>query len=131
VTAPHANSSHFRRSARKKTFAELKLFDASPCNSAAVGIFAKTSPFCVNPFGGHMAAGDGITFLGARFFFFTTFFFFVAGFFVAFAVALAVALAVGLALGFGVEVAATAEVAERVSVEMRKSAINFFNLYSI
>jgi hypothetical protein len=56
--------------------------------------------------------------------------FFVA-FVVAFAVALAVALVVGLALGFGVEVAATAEVAERVSVEIRKSAINFFNLYSI
>jgi hypothetical protein len=38
---------------------------------------------------------------------------------------------VGLALGFGVEVAATAEVAERVRVEIRNSAINFFNLYSI
>lgn len=137
VTAPHAKSEQSFRSALKNALATLKLFDASPCNSAAVGIFANTSPFCVKPAGGQLAAGDGITFFGVRFFFFfTTFFFtgffFVTGFFVAFGEALAVALALAFTVGFGlgVDVAAMAEVVERIKKAINMLAIIFFNLCS-
>ena len=131
VTAPHAKSEQSFRSALKNALATLKLFDASPCNSAAVGIFANTSPFCVKPAGGQLAAGDGITFFGVRFFFFFTTFFF-TGFFVAFGEALAVALALAFTVGFGlgVDVAAMAEVVERVKKAINMLAIIFFNLRS-
>jgi hypothetical protein len=53
---------------------------------------------------------------------------FTVGFTVGFALAFTVDLVV--ALGLGVEVAATADVAERVIAEIRKNVINFFNLCS-
>ena len=65
------------------------------------------------------------------FFFFTTFFFFAAGFFVSLALGLVLAFTVGVALGLGEVVAATAEVIDKVRIEMRNVATNFFNLCSI
>ena len=111
-TAPHeyfsqiATPSTFCASWRVKTL----LLEAVPTNSFALGIFAKTSPFALNPAGGQIALGEGETETFLRGFFLTT------AFFVAFEVALAVAfgetvgLAVVLAVGVGValEVAALA-----------------------
>ena len=132
VIAPHANSSHLGRSARKKTFDGALLSDDSHCNCAAVGIFAKTSPFLENPDGGQALPKQTTACTGGSFFFFffTTFFFFTAGFLVA---GFFVSVAVVFALGFGVAVgeAAIAEVVERVRIEIKNTATNFFNPCSI
>ena len=109
-TAPHE---YFSQIATPSTFwancaVKILLFDAVPTSSFAFGIFAKTSPFALNPLGGHLGFGEGVIVTFLRGFFLTT------AFFVAFAVAfgetvgLAVAFAVVLAVGVGVafEVAA-------------------------
>ena len=70
------------------------LLEAVPTNSFAVGIFAKTSPFALNPAGGQLALGEGVIVTFLRGFFLTV------AFFVAFAVACAVAF--GETVGLGV-----------------------------
>lgn len=39
---------------------KILLLDADPINSFAVGILAKTSPFDLNPLGGHAGTGEGV-----------------------------------------------------------------------
>jgi len=116
-SAPHE---YFSQMATPSTFCDswrvkTLLFDAVPTNSFAVGIFANTSPFALNPLGGQTALGEGetVTFLGG--FFLTT------AFLVALAVALALAfgetvgLAVVLTVGVGVAFAVAAFVGNAVS----------------
>ncbi len=94
-TAPHE---YFSQIAIPSTFwancaVRILLFDAVPTNSFAFGIFANTSPFALNPLGGHLGFGDGVIVTFLRGFFLTT------AFFVAFAVAFGET--VGLAVVFG------------------------------
>jgi hypothetical protein len=135
VIAPHAYSSHSKRSARSGAFEGLELSDESHCNSAAVGIFAKTSPSLVNPDGGHFSPKhttgcNGGSFFFFFFFFFVTFFF-ASGFLVSLMETSEPVFWLGFGVGFGVEVAAYAEVTERVRAEITNAAINFLNLDSI
>ena len=99
-TAPHE---YFSQIATPPTFwancaVRILLFDAVPTNSFAFGIFANTSPFALNPLGGHLGFGDGVIVIFLRGFFLTT------AFFVAVALALAFGEAVGLAVVFAVGV---------------------------
>ena len=97
VTAPHAKSSHFLISARNVALEGAKLSEVSHCNWAAVGIIAKTSPFCLKPEGGQFLPKHRTGWSGGNFFFF---FFFTGFFFAGFSFASVADLASDFADGF-------------------------------
>ena len=69
-------------------------------------MFAKTSPFALNPTGGQAALGDGETEIFLRFFFFfTTTFFLTTGFLETVGFAVVFAVGVDLEVGFTVDFA--------------------------
>ena len=128
-TAPHE---YFSQIATPSTFwancaVKILLFDAVPTSSFAFGIFAKTSPFALNPLGGHLGFGEGVIVIFLRGFFLTTVFLVAVAFAVAFGetVGLAVAFAVVLAVGVGVAFVVAAFVGNAVNAS--SSAITMPN----